>query len=133
MLEARRLVLGAATALALQLGGAAGTLAALGEHGPAVAAPLARELGLAEPALPWHTSRVRVAALRRALATLAGALGKIALDVVLMAQTEVGEVREPAGEGRGGSSTMPHKQQSGRRRSLTLACARRAPRPPRRC
>jgi len=83
-------VLDARERLAVQLGGAAGTLAALGEHGPEVMARVARDLGLAEPALPWHTSRVRVAALGSGLATLAGALGKIALDVVLMAQTEVG-------------------------------------------
>ena len=103
-----------ATALAVQLGGAAGTLAALGEHGPEVVRRIAGDLGLAEPVLPWHTSRVRVAALGSALATLAGALGKIALDVVLMAQTEVGEVSEPAGEGRGGSSTLRAQAQSGR-------------------
>jgi 3-carboxy-cis,cis-muconate cycloisomerase len=68
---------------------------------------------------------VRVAALGSALATLAGSLGKIALDVVLMAQTEVGEVAEPAGQGRGGSSTMPHKQNPVGS-ILALACARRA-------
>jgi 3-carboxy-cis,cis-muconate cycloisomerase len=125
VLEARRLVLDARERLAVQLGGAAGTLAALGEHGPAVAAGVARELGLADPGLPWHASRVRVAALGSSLATLSGALGKIALDVVLMAQTEVGEAAEPAAEGRGGSSTMPHKQNPVGS-TLTLACARRA-------
>ena len=88
-------------------------------------ARVASGLGLAEPALPWHTSRGRVATLGSALATLSGALGKIALDVVLMAQTEVGEVSEPAAEGRGGSSTMPHKQNPVGS-ILTLACARRA-------
>ncbi|MDX6598706.1 MAG: 3-carboxy-cis,cis-muconate cycloisomerase [Gaiellales bacterium] len=125
VLEAQELVRAAADRLAVQLGGAAGTLAALGDHGPAVAAVVAGDLGLAEPALPWHTSRVRVAALGSALATLAGSLGKIALDVVLMAQTEVGEVAEPAGQGRGGSSTMPHKQNPVGS-ILALACARRA-------
>ena len=77
------------------------------------------------PSLPWHTSRVRVAALGSALATLAGALGKIALDVVLMAQTEVGELSEPAGEGRGGSSTLAHKRNPVGS-TLALACARKA-------
>jgi 3-carboxy-cis,cis-muconate cycloisomerase len=125
VLEAQQLVLAAADRLAVQLGGAAGTLAALGDRGPDVVAAVAGDLGLAEPALPWHTSRVRVAALGSALATVAGSLGKIALDVVLMAQTEVGEVAEPAGERRGGSSTMPHKQNPVGS-ILTLACARRA-------
>jgi 3-carboxy-cis,cis-muconate cycloisomerase len=125
LLEAQQLVLAARERLAAQLGGAAGTLAALGEHGPAVAARFAGELGLAEPPLPWHTSRVRVAALGSALATLAGALGKIAVDIVLLAQTEVGEVGEPAGEGRGGSSTMAHKHNP-IGSTLALASARRA-------
>jgi 3-carboxy-cis,cis-muconate cycloisomerase len=96
--------------LAVQLGGAAGTLASMGEHGVAVLGRFAAELGLAEPALPWHTNRARVAALGSALAVAAGALAKVALDVELMAQTEVGEVAEPGGGGRGGSSTMPHKR-----------------------
>jgi 3-carboxy-cis,cis-muconate cycloisomerase len=125
VVEAQHLVLHARERLAVQLGGAAGTLAALGEHGPEVMGRVARDLGLAEPALPWHTSRVRVAALGSALATLAGALGKIALDVVLMAQTEVGELSEPAGEGRGGSSTLPHKRNP-IGSTLALAGARRA-------
>jgi 3-carboxy-cis,cis-muconate cycloisomerase len=125
LLEAQKLVTDARDRLASQLGGAAGTLAALGEHGPAVAGRFARELGLAEPALPWHTSRVRVAALGSALATLAGAFGKIALDIVLLAQTEVGEVSEPSGDGRGGSSTMAHKHNP-IGSTLTLANARRA-------
>jgi 3-carboxy-cis,cis-muconate cycloisomerase len=125
VVEARTLLLDARENLAVQLGGAAGTLAALGEHGPEVIGRVARELGLADPALPWHTSRVRVAALGSALATLAGALGKIALDVVLMAQTEVGELSEPAGNGRGGSSTLAHKRNP-IGSTLTLACARRA-------
>ena len=125
VVEAQRLVFDAREGLAVQLGGAAGTLAALGEHGPEVMGRVARDLGLAEPALPWHTSRVRVAALGSSLATLAGALGKIALDVVLMAQTEVGEVSEPAGQGRGGSSTLAHKRNP-IGSTLALACARRA-------
>ena len=96
--------------LAVQLGGAAGTLAALGDHGPAVTAALARRLGLAEPVLPWHTARQRIAEIAGALGTLAGTVAKVALDVALGMQTEVGELREPAGRGRGGSSTMPHKR-----------------------
>jgi 3-carboxy-cis,cis-muconate cycloisomerase len=95
--------------LAAQLGGAAGTLAALGDDGPAVAAAFARRLGLRAPALSWHTDRTRLAALAGTLAVAAGACGKIGLDIVLLAQTEVGEAHE-AGEGRGGSSTMPHKR-----------------------
>ena len=125
VLEARRLTVDARDRLAVQLGGAAGTLAVLGEHGPEVVRRMASELALEEPVLPWHTSRVRVAALGSALATLAGALGKIALDVVLMAQTEVGELSEPAGEGRGGSSTLAHKRNPVGS-TLALACARKA-------
>jgi 3-carboxy-cis,cis-muconate cycloisomerase len=93
--------------LAVQLGGAAGTLAALGERGLEVAAALARELRLAEPVLPWHTARARVAELGAALAVAAGVAGKIALDVVLLAQTEVAEVSEGSP---GGSSTLPQKR-----------------------
>jgi len=93
--------------LAVQLGGAAGTLSALGERGPEVLRLFARELVLAEPVVPWHTDRTRIAQLGGALATAAGLLVKIGLDVILLAQTEVSEVREAAG---GASSTMPHKQ-----------------------
>jgi 3-carboxy-cis,cis-muconate cycloisomerase len=85
---------------------------------------MARELGLAEPALPWHTARGRVVELGCALDVLSGSLAKIALDIVLLAQTEVGEVAEPRGDGRGGSSTLPHKRNP-IGSTLTLACARR--------
>jgi 3-carboxy-cis,cis-muconate cycloisomerase len=105
VLDARRQLV--AAPLAVQLGGAAGTLAALGDAGPRVLAGLAQELGLEEPDLPWHTARGRIGELAGALAVAAGALGKAALDVVLLAQTEVGEVTEASG---GGSSAMPHKQ-----------------------
>ena len=98
------------TRLAAQLGGAAGTLAALGPDGVEVVAGYARELGLAEPVMAWHTDRARVAELAGTLGAAAGVLGKVALDVALLAQTEVGEVTEAAGEGRGGSSTLPHKR-----------------------
>jgi 3-carboxy-cis,cis-muconate cycloisomerase len=106
--------------LAVQFGGAAGTLAAVEEHGPAILRLLADDLGLAEPVLPWHTNRVRMADLAAALATTAGVLGKISLDVVLLAQTEVGEAREAVG---GGSSTLPHKRNP-IESTLARACAR---------
>ena len=96
--------------LPAQLGGAAGTLSALGDRGPAVLERFASELGLAAPALPWHGDRRPVAELGAALAIAAGAVEKVALDVVLLAQTEVGEVAEDSGGGRGGSSAMPHKR-----------------------
>ena len=99
----------AAAPLAAQLGGAAGTLAGLGEHGPAVLAGFAARLGLPEPPLPWHGDRGRIAGLGAALALAAGAVEKIALDVVLLAQSEVGEVAEASEGGRGGSSAMAHK------------------------
>jgi 3-carboxy-cis,cis-muconate cycloisomerase len=98
-----------AVALPAQLGGAVGTLASLGSDGPAVVAAYARRLGLAEPALPWHTDRGVVADLAGTLGRVCGSVAKIAGDVVLLAQTEVGEVREDAGSA-GGSSTMPHKR-----------------------
>ena len=95
---------------ALQFGGAAGTLAALGDKGLAVAERLARELDLPLPEAPWHTHRDRIAEAASCFAILAGSCGKIARDVSLMMQTDVAEAFEPAGEGRGGSSTMPHKR-----------------------
>jgi 3-carboxy-cis,cis-muconate cycloisomerase len=98
-----------AVRLAAQLGGAAGNLAALGEAGPDVLARFARELGLEEPVLPWHTDRTRIAELAGALGEASGALAKVAGDIVLLAQTEIGEVREGV-EGRGGSSAMAHKR-----------------------
>ena len=96
--------------LALQFGGAAGTLAALGDKGLLVAKRLAQELRLPLPDAPWHTHRDRIAEAASALAILSGTCGKIARDVQLMMQTEVAEAFEPSGEGRGGSSTMPHKR-----------------------
>lgn len=96
--------------LALQFGGAAGTLAALGDKGLAVSDALARELQLPLPDAPWHTHRDRIAEAASVMAILAGSCGKIARDVSLMMQTDVGEAFEPAGSGRGGSSTMPHKR-----------------------
>jgi 3-carboxy-cis,cis-muconate cycloisomerase len=99
-----------ANAPALQFGGAAGTLAALGDRGLAVAEKLAAELGLPLPDAPWHTHRDRIAEAASVLAILTGSCGKIARDVSLMMQTDVGEAFEPAGADRGGSSTMPHKR-----------------------
>jgi 3-carboxy-cis,cis-muconate cycloisomerase len=122
--------------LAVQFGGAAGTVASLGEAGQRVAALLATELGLAVPVLPWHTNRLRMIDLGTALARVTAALGKIARDVTLLAQSEVGELSEggtasgagtaggASGAGqrsadqqapaasprRGGSSAMPHKR-----------------------
>jgi 3-carboxy-cis,cis-muconate cycloisomerase len=110
----------AAVPLKAQLGGAAGTLAALGDRGPDVLRAFAAELGLAEPVLPWHTRRVRVAELGDALAAVAAACDKIALDVVLLGQTEIGEVSEAVG---GGSSTMPQKRNT-TRAAIARACAR---------
>jgi 3-carboxy-cis,cis-muconate cycloisomerase len=112
--------------LAVQLGGAAGTLAAMGEAGPAVVTELARELVLAEPVLPWHTDRTRVAELAGALGEACGAAAKVARDVVLLAQTEVAEVREGGVGARGGSSAMPHKRNPVAAVSV-LACAQQAP------
>src|SRR5882724_10359449 len=94
----------------LQFGGAAGTLAALGDRGLDVAAALAKELDLVLPALPWHGHRDRLVDLAAALGLLVGTLGKMARDLSLLMQTEVAEAFEPAGQGRGGSSTMPHKR-----------------------
>jgi 3-carboxy-cis,cis-muconate cycloisomerase len=124
-LDAIRLVDGLGPRLAVQLGGAAGTLAALGDDGPAVTAGLAGLLGLAEPLLPWHTARQRIAEIAGVLGTVAGTGGKVALDVALGMQTEIGELAEPAAPGRGGSSTMPHKRNPVLAAEV-LAAARRA-------
>jgi 3-carboxy-cis,cis-muconate cycloisomerase len=96
--------------LVLQFGGAVGTLAALGSKGDAVAKQLAKELNLASPQIPWHSHRDRMAEIATTLGLLTGTLGKIARDISIHAQTEIDELREPAEEGRGGSSTMPHKR-----------------------
>jgi len=96
--------------LVLQFGGAVGTLAALREKGMQVAEALAAELHLGLSTMPWHTHRDRIAEVATTLGLCTGTLGKIARDISLHMQTEVAEVFEPAGEGRGGSSTMPHKR-----------------------
>ncbi|MFJ8863186.1 3-carboxy-cis,cis-muconate cycloisomerase [Streptomyces sp. NPDC102451] len=127
VLDARdrlRAVLGS---LPVQLGGAAGTLAAFSADGeaagPELVAAYARELGLAAPPLPWHTLRTPVADLAGALAFTAGALGKAAADVLTLSRTEIGELAEGSG---GGSSAMPHKANPVRA-TLIAAAARRAP------
>jgi 3-carboxy-cis,cis-muconate cycloisomerase len=97
-------------ALSLQFGGAVGTLAALRGDGPEVARALASELQLTLPATPWHSHRDRMAEAATFFGLLAGTLGKIARDISLHTQTEVAELFEPSGHGRGGSSTMPHKR-----------------------
>jgi 3-carboxy-cis,cis-muconate cycloisomerase len=106
----RRLIRLRGESLALQFGGAAGTLAALGDKGLLVAEKLAEGLKLPLPEAPWHSHRDRIAEAASALAIVCGSCGKIARDVSLMMQTDVAEAFEPSGEGRGGSSTMPHKR-----------------------
>jgi len=113
-------------ACVLQLGGAVGTLAALGDKGAEVAAALAEELGLPLPDVAWHAQRDRMADVATRLGTCVGTLGKIARDLALHAQTEVAELLEPAAEGRGGSTTMPHKQNPVAS-AVVLAAATRAP------
>jgi 3-carboxy-cis,cis-muconate cycloisomerase len=108
--------------LAVQLGGAAGTLAAMGDRALEVVHLFAQELDLAEPPLPWHANRQRVAELGAALGIAAGAAAKIGGDLVLLAQNEVAEVAESSG---GGSSTMPQKRNPVRS-TLAVACARLA-------
>jgi 3-carboxy-cis,cis-muconate cycloisomerase len=125
--------------LAVQFGGAAGTLASLGADGPRVVALLAEELGLAVPPLPWHTERLRVIDVAVAMARVTAALGKVARDVTLLAQSEVGELREGAGAAladngktasaaprRGGSSAMPNKSNPVASVAV-LGCSRQVP------
>ena len=111
--------------LPAQLGGAVGTLSAAGPDGLALVEAFAAELELRAPVVAWHTLRLPVADLAGALGAAAGVLGKVALDVVLLAQSEVGEVAEGT-PGRGGSSTMPHKRNPVAAVSARAA-ARRAP------
>ena len=112
--------------LAIQFGGAVGTLASLGDRGLDVATAVAARLEMPAPELPWHTIRLRPARLASALGTTLGVLGKIGRDVVLLAQTELVEVAEGGGQGRGGSSTMPHKRNPVGAIGL-LACAQKGP------
>ena len=122
--DGRRLLGQTRSELAVQFGGGVGTLASLGDHGLDVLGYLAEELALAEPVVPWHTARTRVAHVGAVLGIVCGTMAKIALDIMLMAQTEVGEVAEPNGA-RGGSSTMPQKRNPVGS-ALVVACSRRA-------
>jgi 3-carboxy-cis,cis-muconate cycloisomerase len=94
----------------VQFGGAAGTLASLGDRGIAVMEGLAAELGLLAPIAPWHVCREGLAETVAYLGLICGSLAKLATDIILLAQTEVGEVAEPYVAGRGASSTMPQKR-----------------------
>ncbi|MEV8019065.1 3-carboxy-cis,cis-muconate cycloisomerase [Streptomyces sp. NPDC086554] len=125
VLDARDRVAAVRESLPAQLGGAAGTWAAFEAYGGSagLVAAYARQLALAEPALPWHTLRTPIADLASALAFTAGALGKVAVDVLTLGRTEIAEVSEGAG---GGSSAMPHKANPVRS-TLMAAAARRAP------
>jgi 3-carboxy-cis,cis-muconate cycloisomerase len=113
-------------AMVLQFGGAAGTLAALGDKGLEITGRLGKELRLHAPPAPWHSHRDRLAEVAGALAILCGTCGKIARDISLLMQTEVGEAFEPAEAGRGGSSSMPHKRNP-TAAAAALACAAMAP------
>ncbi len=97
-------------ALVIQFGAAAGTLAPYGQAGPDLYRAFARELGLNEPSMPWHTQRDSLAELGAWLSGLSGSLAKMAQDVILLSQTEIAEVSEAGDEGHGGSSTLPHKR-----------------------
>ncbi|MFF4359476.1 3-carboxy-cis,cis-muconate cycloisomerase [Streptomyces sp. NPDC001604] len=127
ILDARDRIKAVQNSLPAQLGGAAGTLAAFTVYGAqdtqALTAAYAHELGLREPLLPWHTLRTPIADLAGCLAFAAGALGKVAADVLTLGRTEVAEVAEGSG---GGSSAMPHKANPVRS-TLIAAAARRAP------
>lgn len=127
VLDARDRMARVLESLPAQLGGAAGTLAAFGaygaEHVEELPEAYARELRLAAPALPWHTLRTPIADLAGCLAFTAGALGKVAVDVLTLSRTEIGELSEGSG---GGSSAMPHKANPVRS-TLVAAAARRAP------
>lgn len=116
----------ASRALQLQLGGAVGTLAVLGEHGPAVAARMAKALDLRVADAAWHTQRDEWVRLGLEVAVLTGSLGKLATDLSLMAQGEIAELAEPSGNGRGGSSAMPHKRNPVSA-MIALAAATRTP------
>jgi 3-carboxy-cis,cis-muconate cycloisomerase len=115
----------ATEACVLQFGGAAGTLSAFRQKGEQVAAALSSELGLAR-AVTWHSARDAFARVGSETAILAGIAGKMARDVSLLMQPEVGEAAEPAAAGRGGSSSMPHKRNPSAC-MLALEAAQRAP------
>ncbi|MBB3213516.1 3-carboxy-cis,cis-muconate cycloisomerase [Herbaspirillum sp. Sphag1AN] len=116
----------AARALQLQLGGAVGTQAVLGDKGPLVAKHMAHALSLRVADAAWHTQRDDWVRLGLEVAVLTGSLGKIATDLSLMAQGEIAELAEPSGNGRGGSSAMPHKRNPVSS-MIALAASTRAP------
>ncbi len=120
----RRLGEALSATLVLQLGGASGTLAALGPAALAVSNAMAKRLGLQAPPAPWHGHRDRLAHLACTLGVATGTLGKIAKDLALLGQTEVGEV--VAARDEGASSTMPHKRNPVRV-AVALAAALRVP------
>ncbi len=122
----RQLETAAAAAGVLQFGGASGTLAALGPAAAAVSQALAARLGLLLPDMPWHAQRDRLASLACAIGVFTGTLGKVARDLALLSQTEVAEAFEAPQEGRGGSSSMPHKRNPVAA-AVALAAAVRAP------
>jgi len=122
----RRLSESARHAVNVQLGGAVGTLAQMKDKGPAVRRRMAEALGLGDAGATWHTQRDEWVGLGCELGILAGSLGKIATDIALMGQYEVGEVAEPSEPGRGGSSAMPHKRNPVAA-MVALAAAHRAP------
>ena len=113
--------------LAVQLGGAVGTLAALGDRGLDVVADVASQLGLVEPELPWHTIRLRPARLASALGAALGVMAKIARDVVLLAQSEVDEATEGGGDGRGWILDDAPQAKPGRRRDRARLRSARDP------
>ncbi len=113
-------------ALVLQFGGASGTLAALGNRGPRVAELMAKRLRVNFSGAPWHTHRDRLAEVACSCGILTGSLGKMARDISLMMQHEVGEASEPGEGGRGGSSTMPQKRNP-IASAIALAAANRVP------
>jgi len=121
-----RLAAAAERAISVQLGGAVGTLAQMKDKGPAVRQRVAEALGLADSGATWHTQRDEWVGMGCELGILAGSLGKIATDIALMGQYEVGEVAEPTEPGRGGSSAMPHKRNPVAA-MVALAAAHRAP------
>ena len=121
-----RLVIVRKNVSVVQFGGAAGSLASLGDKGLAVSQALAYELQLTLPAIPWHTHRDRIAEVGTMLGLLTGTLGKIARDISLHTQTEIAELSEPSSHGRGGSSTMPNKRNPVGC-SATLTAAHRVP------
>ncbi len=122
----KRLRAASPSALKLQLGGTVGTLSAMNGKGAQVTALIAAELGLTAPTMSWHTQRDEWVALGCELGLLVGSLGKIAKDIVLMSQFEVGEVAEPSEAGRGGPSNMPHKHNPVAS-MVAIAASQRAP------